>query len=160
MTSAALLNLVVIVLSLAPVIFALTYGGRAERMGGAIIGVGQLLTWTAQGLAEAASASAQIPLHAFMLIDLALALALGGVMVRHADKLWPGLAGCAQFLVFVFSLTRVIDFPLSERAFFIAVNLSSAAVLVALAAGTWASRWGRRKPSEWDIAAQNIALAR
>ena len=155
-----LLNLLVIILSFAPVVFAAVWGGRTERIGAAIIGSGQLLTWTAQSVAMLApTASTTIPLEAFMLIDLTMALSFGAFMLRYPDKLWPGLAGCAQFLVFVFSATRAIDFPLSERAFFVAVNLSSLGVLVALAAGTWAARWYRKPASDWDRAAVDLGLA-
>ena len=152
--NSVLLNVAVIGVSLAPVAFALVCGRKAERLGAVVIGSGQVLTWGAQSAFQASAA--QVPLTAFMAIDLSLALALGLIAFRYPDKLWPDLAACAQLLVFVFSVTRAIDFPLSPTAFIVAVNASSFMALVALCFGTWAARWCREPISEWDCAGPNL----
>ena len=144
----AALFVVLVAVNVLSVGFAASLGARAERWGALVYGLSIGLAWGAQAVGD------RTPVYAFMLIDLATCLAFGVIMLRHPDKLWPGLAAVAQLLVFVFSATRVIDFPLSETAYLVMLNVSGLAVASAIAAGTWATRWGRRAPSEWDIAAE------
>lgn len=108
--------------------------------------VSVVLTWGGQALGEKA------PFGAFMAIDLLTALAFGLLAFRYPEKLWPGLAGCGQFLVFTFSATRALDYPLSEGEYLHALNLSGMLVLASLGFGTWASRWRVREPSFYDVA--------
>ena len=153
MDLAATLNAGVPVFSVASIIFALICGRRAERIGGALVGTAVLSTWAAQAVV------AKVPLAAFMTIDAGLAVGLAVLTFRYPDKLWPGLAGCAQFLVLIFSVTRLIEFPLSPTAFLAALNLSSLAVHACLAVGTWRARWSKPRPDEWDVAARDFGLA-
>ena len=131
--------------------FAIVLGGRAEKLGGGLVLSAILSTWIAQALWGMA------PLYAFLPIDFAAACGFGILTARFPDKLWPGLAGCAQLLVFVFSATRAIDFPLSETAYLIMLNVSGFGVALALAGGTAVNRWHKPAPSQWDIAAEKLA---
>lgn len=90
-------------------------------------------------------------------IDLLSALAFAALTFRNPDRLWPGVAGCGQFLVFVFSATRALEFPLSELAYLCALNISGLTVLAALTLGTIVSRWFPPAPSEWDLAEERLA---
>jgi hypothetical protein len=90
---------------------------------------------------------------------VALAIGLSVLTFRYPDKLWPGLAACAQTLVVAFSATRLLEFPLSETAYLTMLNVSSFAVALALAGGTWASRWYRKPADEWDDAAERLGVA-
>jgi len=132
---------------LVTILFASIFGRKPERLGAACYGIGLLLTWGGQMLIQKA------PIYLFLGVDLLTAVGLGVITLRNPDKLWPGVAACAQMLVVVFSATRALDFPLSERSYLVMLNLSSLAGLAALAAGTWAARWGRRRTSAWDLAA-------
>jgi hypothetical protein len=58
-----------------------------------------------------------------------------------------------------FSATRLLEFPLSETAYLTMLNVSSFAVALALAGGTWASRWYRKPADEWDDAAERLGVA-
>lgn len=146
MTSAITFAVFVILLHGAALAFTAICGGKAERFGAALLVFNLGLTWTAQASGDAA------PFYAFMLIDLLTAAGFAWLIVKNPNKLWPGLAGCAQFLIFVFSVTRAIEFPLSEVGYLVMLNLCSLLALSALAAGAWAARWGRAKPSAWDMA--------
>ena len=86
------------------------------------------------------------------------AVSLGVLTFKFPEKLWPGIAGCAQLLVFVFSATRVLEFPLSEQGYLIMLNLSSLLGVGSLAVGTWATRWRKREPDAWDLAAAKLGV--
>jgi hypothetical protein len=146
--TATSINLIVVSSFALVILLASILGRKPERIGAGILGVGLLFTLGAQALAGGS------PLFAFMVIDFLMALGLAVLTFRYPEKLWPGLAGCAQLLVFVFSATRAIDFPMSETTYLAALNLSCLGVTTALAGGTWAARWYRSPPSEWDLSFQ------
>lgn len=147
----AWLSLTIYLVPLGAIGGALIFGRSAERLGGIAIALAIAMTWAAQAVAGRA------PVQAFLLIDLTLALSLAGIAVRYPEKLWPGLAGCAQFLVFVFSATRVIRYPLTETAYLVALTLSSVAVLGCLVVGTWRACWAKPRRDEWDEFAATLA---
>jgi hypothetical protein len=152
LTSAALLSYSLLVLPLVSLLLASTVGGKAEKLGAAIFGLALALTWGAQMLGERAS----YPI--FLAIDFGAAAAAGALTIRFPDKLWPGIAGCAQFLVLTFSITRALNFPLSETAYLYALNLSGSLVWGSLLAGTWASRCYRKPVDDWEVAAERLGI--
>jgi hypothetical protein len=99
------------------------------------------------------------PLYSFLCVDLLTALGLAWVMLRNPEKLWPGVAACAQILVVVLSATRAIDYPLSERAYLIALGLCSMLGMGSLAIGAAVSRWGGCKPDPWLEAERRLIAA-
>ena len=141
MAFSAVLGLAVLVFTLGATLFALIVGGRVERLGAGLYAVGVLCTWSAQLFI------AQAPFVAFLVIDTATALLLGVLAVRNPEKLWPGVAGVGQTLVVVFSATRALQFPMSETAYIIALNLSALLVVLPMGFAAWLHRWGR-KPDE------------
>lgn len=143
MTSVSILSLVIIGLGLSALLFAAVFGGRAERSGAALLAGNIALTWIAQ------ASAGQAPLLAFLAIDLVTAAGFGYLTFKNPEKLWPGVCGCAQLLIFVFSATRAIDFPMSEQAYLFMLSLSSLLCVGALAAGTWATRWRKSDDQEW-----------
>jgi hypothetical protein len=137
LASASVLYLALIGLYAAILIFASTLGGRPERIAAGIYVANLAATWFAQASGDAA------PFYAFMLIDFVAAVGFGWLMLKNPEKLWPGIAACAQLLVFVFSATRALEFPLSETGYLVMLNVCSLLGIGALAAGTWAARWRR-----------------
>jgi hypothetical protein len=127
-------NLLVILLYVCTMIGAATFGRKAERLAAALLTANMALTWAAQASGDRA------PFFAFMAIDLLTAAGLAYIMVKNPDKLWPGVSACAQLLIFVFSATRAIEFPLSEQSYLVMLNFCSLLCIGALAAGTWAAR--------------------
>jgi hypothetical protein len=150
---AVLVGNALLIFALCAIVFAFVSGGAAERWGAATILACNLLSW----LSQAAFGSA--PLTAFLLIDLTLVAGLGVITFRYPDKLWPGLAACAQTLVLAFSATRALHFPLSEVAYLTMLNVSSLVVALALAGGTWSSRWYRKPHDEWEEAAVRMGVS-
>ena len=144
MTSVSIPSLVIIGIGLSALLFAAVFGGKAERNGATLLAGNIALTWIAQ------ASSDQAPLAAFLAIDLATAAAFGYLTFKNPEKLWPGVCGCAQLLIFVFSATRAIDFPMSEQAYLFMLSLSSLLCVGALAAGTWAARWRKPGDQDWD----------
>lgn len=144
MTSTVLVNTSLILLSLSAMLFAGVCGGKAERQSATIWFLLTMLTWTVQ------AAWGVAPISAFIVIDCLLALSFGWIALRFPDKLWPGLAGCAQFLVLIFSVTRAVRYPMSEDAYLIMLNLSGLGVTCALIGGTWASRWWKPRRDDWE----------
>ncbi len=156
MSSEAILNALVIGQLLGGIIFAVVFGGRCERIGAAICFGSAVLSLASQvfGLALANEA---YPVLTFLVIDLGTSVAFGVLAWKHPDKLWPGVAGVAQFLVFTFSASRLVNFPLDDVLLAHAINLSSFAVKLTLVAGTWQARWGKPKVDEWDEFAATLA---
>lgn len=144
MPSNGFVNTSLVLLSLSAMLFAGVCGGKAERQGAGIWLLLTMLTWTVQGVWGVA------PTTAFMMIDCVLALSFGWIALRFPNKLWPGLAGCAQFLVLIFSVTRAVRYPLSQEAYIVMLNLSGLGVTCALIGGTWASRWWKPRRDEWE----------
>lgn len=143
MSPEALLSWLSIAVYASAVLLALVAGGRVERAGAAICLANTLLFFAVQNIA-----GERLPYGAFLAIDVAAALALGVLALRAPERLWPGVAGVAQSMVIVFSATRALDFPLSEAAYAAALNLSSLAVGLSLAAGVVSHRWGRSAAPE------------
>lgn len=129
----------------------LTLGGRPEKLGAAAFGIATVSTWGVQGLGDLA------PVHTFMAIDFSLSLAFGVIALRHPAKLWPGVAGCFQFLVFVFSATRAIDYPLSQFAYIAALSLCGIGVMLTLLLGTLVARYGKARTDEWETFAASFS---
>lgn len=146
-----LFNIAVTGLVFSVLLFAGVYGSRCERIGATVYITGFVATWVAQVTLGAT------PVLALIVIDAAVCIGFAYLTFRYPAKLWPGIAGCAQLLVVVFSATRMLDFPLSATTFLYALNVASLAVILSLCAGTWAARWLRRAPSDWDIAAQKLS---
>jgi len=119
----------------AAVLLGLGLGGRAERAGAGICLVGGLLTVALQTLI----ADEQLYVAA-VTIDLAMAIAFAALAVKVPEKLWPGVAAVSQTLLVAFSATRMLEFPLSEKAYIAALNLSSLGVALSLASGTLVHR--------------------
>lgn len=146
-----LIPTVIVALTFVALAFTAIVGKRAERTAAALYLLNVALTWTAQGLTE------HPPFFAYMLIDFAMATAFAALALRYQEKLWPGVAGCAQFFVFIFSVTHVIDFPLSEDAHIVAVNLSCLIVIGAMTAGAWQARWGKPRIDPWEEYATTLS---
>lgn len=143
MPSLAILNLVLAALTVFAVAFPLIVGGRLERAGAAVFGLGTALTWGVQFLV-----GSQAPVSAFMVIDFGMALAFAAILFVDREKLWPGAAACAQLLVFVFSASRTINFPLSDLALLMMLNVSGVGVILSLVVGAAAHRWGPKDAYE------------
>lgn len=139
MDSTTLLSFTGIVSFVAAIVTAFIIGGRPERLGATVCVVGGMLSMGLQNLSPT-----ELPFGAFLVIDLGMAAAFGVLAVKNPDKLWPGVAAVAQTLLMAFSASRALHFPLSETGYIAALNLSSTGVAIALLAGAWAHRWGRK----------------
>lgn len=148
--SLAVIGAVLALTHVAAVLFSAIFGRIAERTGAAIYGASLALTWLVQDLLGT-------EIRLFMLIDLSTSVAFGCLATRYPSKLWPGTAACAQFLVFIFSATRAINYPLAETAYLIALNLAGLGLLASLVVGTWRARWGVPRTDEWEEFAATFA---
>ena len=146
LTSEHLLSLSILGCFLAAVVFAGIFGRTPERIGAGLLATNAVLTLLAQATISDA------PFYYLIAIDLSTFLGLGWLTLTNTDKLWPGLAACAQLLVAMFSVTRVIDFPLTETQYAFMVSVCSMLTVSALAGGTLVTRFFPRDPSEWDVA--------
>jgi hypothetical protein len=90
-------------------------------------------------------------------LDLLTALGFAALALRYPAKLWPGVAACAQYFVFTFSFSKLVNFPLDDVLLAHCSTISSINVSGALVAGTWMARWGRRRPDEWEQFAATVA---
>ena len=150
MATETLLNIAVVGLLSFTILFTFLIGGRLEKYGAAIFALGTIGTWTVQ-----TTANSQFSLVGFMLVDFTQAAAFASLIVLDKRKLWPGAATCAQLLVFVFSATRAVNFPLSDFALLIMLNVCAVAVELTLILGACAHRWnwGRADDVDFEFAA-------
>ena len=115
--------------------FAAVVGGRPERLGAGMILLACLVTWSRQALVDMTAVELSL------VVDALLAIGLGGLLYVYRLT-WIGAAACAQTLLLAFSASRMVNFPLSEQGYLIALSLSSSGVFASIAIGAWAKRWG------------------
>ncbi len=146
-----LISLLVLAVFALGILFAVVFGRTAERTGAALLAANAVLTLAAQATIDFA------PLYCLLAIDLATFLGLAWLTFANREKLWPGLASCAQLLVAMFSATRLIDFPLTSNQYMMMVSVCSVLTVSALVGGTAVSRFFPRSASDWDMAYKAVA---
>ena len=142
MLPTAVLNIIIVGVLAATLLFAVVAGGKVERVGAGILFANVVATFAVDGLVNDA------PVSVYLLIDGSAAVAFGVLALKAPERLWPGVAGVAMTFVAVFSASRAIGYPLSGLAYLLAINLSSLLVEAALVAGAWSHRWGRRRTED------------
>lgn len=156
MSFSILLNLLVIGALVITVAFTAVFGRRCERIGAAIYGGGIGLVFVSQ-LVGKLLFSNTYPSAVLVLGDLLTCLGFVALAAAYPAKLWPGAAAVAQYFVFVFSLSQLVEFPLSDAMLAHASNLSSLGVKITLIAGTCAARWAKPRRDEWEELAASLA---
>lgn len=131
------------------ILFALAVGQRCERLGAGICLGGALLTACAQ-IVSLKLLNDYYPTTAFAGVYIATSVAFAALALRYPEKLWPGVAGCFQFLVCMFSVSRQVNFPLDDQALVALSNVSALGVTTTLAVGSYLARWGKPRYDEWE----------
>jgi hypothetical protein len=149
---ADLFNLFTFALLLSSVGLAGALGGRCEREGACLYGGLSFAILVVQAFGTG-------PHLAVILVGLDFLTALGFVAIafRYPEKLWPGVAACAQYFVFTLSFGKLVGFPLNEVLLIRASTISSVNVSAALVAGTWAARWRKAPVDPWEEYAATLA---
>lgn len=140
----------------AGVLFAIAYGRRCERLGAAICVAGAVLSASSQVISLRLLGD-YYPTAVMAFTGLAECIAWALLTVRYSNKLWPGVAGCFQFMVMIFSISQQTNFPLPDQVMVAMINLSALGVTASLTAGTYMTRWRKPPVDQWEQYAETLA---
>lgn len=118
--------------------FALTLGGKVERIGA----TAYLLCWLFSTFARHSFADAAVGVIFILLIDAALLITFGALVWKSQNN-WPVWATAFQLLVVTLQFLYLIDFGPTISAYFTIVNVASVGIIVSLIIGTF-SAWQER----------------
>ena len=118
--------------------FALTLGGKSEKIGA----TAYLLCWLFSTIARTGLLEKQHASIAVMLLDITL-LIVFATLVWKSPSNWPVWATALQLLVATLQFLYMIDFKPTISAYFTIVNVASVGIIVSLIVGTF-SAWQER----------------
>lgn len=119
-------------------LFALTKGGRPERIGAAVVLCGWFLSILAQRYLGYVST-----LWPVLLIDV-IALAIFVALVWKAPRSWPVWASAFQLLSVTSHVMVLMKLKPEISAFYTVINMSGYGIIIALAVGTFIA-WQERR---------------
>lgn len=118
--------------------FALTLGGKIERIGA----TAYLLCWLFSTFARQSFADATVGVIVVLLIDTAL-LATFAALVWKSQNNWPVWATALQLLVVTLQFLYLIQFGPTISAYFTVLNVASVGIIISLIVGTFIA-WQER----------------
>ncbi|NIJ26640.1 hypothetical protein [Brevundimonas terrae] len=125
-------------LMLAGCTFALTLGGKNERIGA----TAYLLCWLFSTLARAGILEKQYSGIAVMLLDITLLIIFASLVWKSSSN-WPVWATALQLLVATLQFLYTIDFKPTISAYFTVLNVASVGIIISLIVGTFIA-WQER----------------
>lgn len=119
--------------------FALLFGGRAEKLAGAVLLVGQFATTYGQDLSRWIG-----PDYGILTIDLVVLAVLFGLALR-TDRTWALFAASFHLLAVLTHVAAGLDSQVRTHAYAVVLNLLGYLVYLALALGTAEALSRRRR---------------
>ncbi|MEG2313564.1 hypothetical protein [Brevundimonas sp.] len=118
--------------------FALTLGGKTEKIGA----TSYLLCWLFSTLVRIYFTNKDHSIFIVMMLDVSLLIIFASLVWKSASN-WPVVATALQLLVATLQFFYVIDFKITVSAYYTILNVSSAGIIISLIVGTF-SAWQER----------------
>lgn len=118
--------------------FALTLGGKKERIGA----TAYLLCWLFSTLVRIYFTNKAYSIFIVMLLDVTLLIVFASLVWKSASN-WPVIATAFQLLVATLQFLYTIDFKVTISAYYTILNVSSVGIIISLIVGTFTA-WQER----------------
>jgi hypothetical protein len=132
-------QLVFLLLLLACTAFSLTRGGRPERVAGATMLIGCVLTWAVNSPLAVRYASVEVSIF---MVDVVMLLIFAAVALI-SDRYWPIWVTALQLLVVLAHVARLADPDMLRSGYGFVMAVWSYPQLLAIAIGTWMNQQKR-----------------